>query len=135
MPGFVRNYEPSDFERVKEIHEAQKYDYKFPDLSSPLFLVTKVLECDGIVRACGGLYLQVETYLWVSPEEWAEPEEKLSAIKALDTEGMHEAWLKGINQACLWLPPNMERFGRRLVEDLGFVKDRDGWTTYSKLLS
>jgi hypothetical protein len=132
--GIVRDYQPSDFERVREIHEAKQIDYKFPDLNSPLFLVTKVLEVDGIVRQCGGLYLQVEAYLWSDDSEWGTPQEKLEGIQALDREAMHEAWFRGIDCCVLWLPPGMARFGDRLVEDLGFNRDRSDWISYSKTL-
>jgi len=50
----------------------------------------------------------------------------------MDTAAMGEAWLRGLDQAVLWLPPGMERFGERLVEDLGFTRDREGWVSFSK---
>ena len=127
----VRDYTPSDFDRVREIHETSEIDYQFPDLSSPLFLVTKVVEVDGIVRACGGLYLQVECYLWMDHSNWDSPEHKLDAIRELDRACMDAAWMRGVNDAVLWLPPGMERFGERLI-DMGFSKDRPGWVSYSK---
>lgn len=129
--AIVRDFTLSDLERVKEIHEASEIDYQFPDLSSPLFLVTKVIETGGIVRACGGMYLQVECYLWLDHSDWESPEHKLAAIRELDRQCMDATWLRGVDQAVLWLPPGMGRFGKRL-EDLGFTKDRDGWRTYSK---
>lgn len=132
MRGIVRDYQPSDLARVKEIHEATGIDYQFPDLSSPLFIVTKVLECDGVVRACVSGYIEIECYLWLDPSDWADPQAKLDAVKELDVEGMAAAWLKGVDTAVLRLPPGMERFGERLTEDLGFTKDRDGWIIYSK---
>ena len=134
MGACIRDYDPKDFDTVKSIHDATGIDYDLPNFSSPLFLVTKVVEVDGVVRALGGLYLQVECYLVLDPSDWASPEDKLLAIQALDGACCHEAWLRGIDCACLWLPPGMERFGRRLVEDLGFRRDRDGWLTYSKQL-
>lgn len=130
----VRDFAPADLPRIKEIHGQTSIDYKFPDITSPLFLVTKVVEFNGIVRQCGGLYLQVECYLWSDPSEWADPATKFEGIKELDRQSMQEVWLKGIECACLWLPPGMGRFGERLVEDLGFSKDRDGWVSYSKKL-
>ena len=131
----IRDYCDRDFAAVKAIHDATEIDYRLPDLSSPLFLVTKVLEDDtGVVRACGGLYLQVECYLWMDPGDWASPNDKLSAIQALDGNVMHAAWLRGIDCAVLWLPPGRERFGRRLVEDLGFKQDRPDWISFSKRL-
>jgi len=127
----VRDFTLSDLERVKEIHERSGIDYAFPDLKSPLFLVTKVIERNGIVRALGGAYLQAECYLMLDKSEWASPEEKLETVRLLDKAVMETLWLNGVDQAVLWLPPGMERFGERLVEDLGFTKDRE-WLTYSK---
>lgn len=126
----IRDFCLNDLEDVKRIHEQSGIDYSFPDLASPLFIVTKVAEVDGQVRACGGLYLQVESYLWLD-KNWGDPGERLETIRALCDETMNAAWLKGIDCAVLWLPPGMERFGERL-NDLGFQKDRDGWVTYSR---
>src|ERR1700675_2936345 len=128
----VRDYKESDFEVVKKIHESTQIDYKFPDIHSDLFLVRKVLELDGKVVMAAGMYIQAEVYLWSSKEDWGDPEQKLAAIRALDKEVMKATWLKGVDCAVLWLPPGMERFGERLVEDLGFTKDRDNWVSYSK---
>jgi hypothetical protein len=128
----VRDYAPSDFDRVKEIHVASGIDYTFPDLSSPLFLVTKVIEVDGVVRACGGMYLQAECYLWLDKSDWCDARDKLNAIAELDRACMDATWLRGVNDAVLWLPPGMERFGERLEKDLGFTKDRNGWISYNK---
>src|ERR1700690_1449990 len=126
MRGIVRDYQPSDFERVKELHAASEIDYRLPDFSSPLFLVTKVFVCDDTVRLFGGCYLQAELYLIADQSDWASPQERLDAIQELDRAGMDDLWFRGVNDAVLWLPPGMERFGERLVNDLGFQKDRDG---------
>lgn len=131
MSVVIRDYSPEDFDAIRRIHEASEIDYQLPDLSSPLFLVTKVYLVDGVIRAAGGLYIQAEAYLWLD-HDWGSPEDRLAAIQSLDREAMHEAWLKGIDQAVLFLPPGMERFGKRLVEDLGFTRDREGWLSYSK---
>ena len=128
----IRDYTADDFEVVKQIHETTQIDYQFPDINSSLFLVKKVLELDGKVVMAAGMYIQCEVYLWSSKEDWGDPEQKLVAIKALDKEVMKETWLKGVDQAVLWLPPGMKRFGERLTEDLGFSRDRSGWVSYSK---
>ena len=130
----LRNYEPADFAAVKAIHEKTNIDYAFPDIDSPLFLVTKVIEDDsGVVRACGGAYIQAEVYLWLDPSDWADPSDKLCAVSALDGAVLRDTYLRGINCAVLWLPPGMARFGERLVQ-IGFERDRDGWVSYSKQL-
>lgn len=131
----IREYERRDFEAVKKIHESTQLDYKFPNLNDPLFVITKVYEHeDGVIRACGGLYLQVETYLWLDKSNWATPEHKLSVLQALQIEGFTEAAIKGLKCAVLWLPPHMERFGDRLVSDLGWSRDRNDWISYSREL-
>lgn len=131
----LRNYEPSDFEAVKAIHEKTDIDYEFPNINAPLFLVTKVIEDDlGVVRACGGAYLQAEVYLWLDPGEWADASDKLTVVHALDGAVCNDLFFRGIDCAVLWLPPGMERFGDRLV-DMGFSRDRDGWVSYSKRLN
>jgi hypothetical protein len=133
MSALVRDYRPSDLEAVKAIHEATQINYSFPNLNSELFLVKKVLEVDGVVRVAAGMYIQTEAYLWSDQSDWADPEQKLVAIKVLDKEVMEATWLQGVDQCVIYLPPGMERFGERLCETLGFTKDRDNWIHYSKM--
>lgn len=130
----MRDYRRSDFEAIKAIHKQTQIDYVFPDLNSPLFVVTKVYEVEGVIRAAGGLYVQLETYLWLDPSDWATPQEKLGVVDALQDIGFLDERIKGIDCAVLWLPPGMERFGERLVDDLGWCKDRDGWVSFSRSL-
>jgi hypothetical protein len=129
----IRDCRPSDLPAIRKIHEATQIDYAFPDLTSPLWIVTKVVEVDGVVRVAAGMYVQAETYLWLDKSDWGDAEQKMVAIKALDKEVMQSTWLKGVECAVLWLPPGMERFGKRLTQDLGFTRDRDGWVSYSKM--
>lgn len=131
--GAVRDYRPSDLAAIKAIHDQTQIDYRFPDLNSPLFLVTKVYEVGGVVRAAGGVYIQLETYLWLDPSDWAEPDEKLDVIEALQIAGFRDSRLEGVDCAVLWIPPGMERFGKRLT-DMGWTQDRDGWISFSRSL-
>lgn len=131
----IRNYEPEDLVEIQRIHKELNLDYALPNLSSPLWVVTKVLEVDGKVRAALGAWVQVELYLLLDKSNWADPKGKLEALKELDKHVVNDLyWLKGIEQACLWLPPNMGRFGKRLKKEFGFTPDRDGWVVYSKML-
>lgn len=129
--AIVRDYRPSDFDAVKAIHEASQIDYQMPDLESSLWLVKKVIEVEGVIRAAAGMYIQTETYLWLDKTNWADAEQKYAAIKVLDKKVMSETWMKGVDCAVLWIPPGMQSFGKRL-EELGFTRDRDGWVSYSK---
>ncbi len=130
----IRDLQPSDVAEVQRIHEASEFDYSFPNLLSPLFLVKKVLSVDGTVRMCAGGYITCESYLFIDKGDWADPEQKLSALKEMERVATQEAREKGIEEVVLWLPPGMERFGERLVEDLGFSPDRNSWKSYSKKL-
>lgn len=134
--AIVRAYHKDDFETIKALHEATGIDYKFPNLNSALFLVTKVMEVDGVIRMALGAYIQVEYYLWMDKTEWAFPEEKLEFIRQIEKDVTEEVWLKGVNEAVLYLPPGMERFGDRIsdpIKGMGFSKARDGWIHYNKI--
>lgn len=131
----VRDYHADDFEAIKALHDATEIDYKFPNLNSSLFLVTKVLEVGEVVRMALGAYLQVEYYLWMDSTEWAFPDEKLEFIREIEKKTTEDVWLKGVNEAVLYLPPGYERFGDRIsdpVKGMGFSKARDGWVHYNK---
>ena len=130
--AIVRDYVPSDFEAIRRIHEETQIDYSLPDLNSRLFLVTKVLELDGVVRAALGCRLEVECYLWLDKSDWGDAEQKLLTIVALDRESMEALWLKGIDCAVVYLPPGMDRFGERLEKEFGFTRPRAGWMAFSK---
>lgn len=128
----IRDYKVEDFEAVKKLHEESKIDYRMPDLDSPLFLVKKVLELDGVVRAAYGMRIEAEAYLWIDGSDWASPRAKMDYVKELDTLSMIEAWLEGVDNAVCYVPPEKESFGRRIEKELGFSKPREGWRAYSK---
>jgi hypothetical protein len=131
----LRDYLPSDFEAVKAIHDKTQIDYSFPNINASLWLVTKVVEDDsGTVRACGGAYIQAEVYLWMDSGDWADSADKLTCISALDGAVLHDVYLRGVDEAVLYLPPGMERFGERLAE-MGWKPNRDGWVCYHKRLN
>lgn len=129
----VRDYLPSDLETVQALHEATGIDYKLPNLESPLFLVKKVVEVDGVIRGVGGLYIQVECYLWLDRTDWGSDREKMEVVEELDTACMDAAWLQGIDCAVMYVPPGLERFADYLVTHCGFERNRDGWVTYGKM--
>jgi hypothetical protein len=137
----IRNYEPSDFEEIKRIHAESGLPYNLPALNvttdsgtkrHPLWLVTKVLEIEGKVRAAFGAWIQVELFAWLDKSDWTDPEGKLLALHALEIEVMKDVYLNGVEHAVLFLPPGLERFGERLSEDYGFTEIGNGWKTYAK---
>lgn len=139
----IRDYTPADFEAIIRIHAENGLPYTLPQINSldletqevkkaPLWIVTKVLEVDGAVRMALGSWIQVELYLWIDKGDWATPEFKHHAIDAIKNSVFKDLWLKGIEHATLWLPPQFKRFGKRLEKDFGFTcTSSEGWLTYS----
>lgn len=135
MSVLIRSYVPSDLEEIKKIHESSGLDYSLPNLNSPYFLVNKVLEIEGKLKAAYGMRAFVECYLWMDKGNWADAEQKWMAIKALDKEATEAATAIGIDDIACYVPPGLERFGRRISnpkDGLGFKKDRAGWVSYTK---
>lgn len=137
----IRDYEPRDLEAIKRIHAESGLPYHLPQMNvdtpegprkAPLWLVTKVLEIDGAVRAALGSWIQVELFCWIDKSDWTDAEGKMLALHLLEKELMQELWLRGIEHAVLFVPPGMERFAKRLEEDFGFEEVSDGWRTYAK---
>lgn len=127
----VRDYRAEDFEQVKALHEASGIDYTMPDLGAPLFVVKKVVERDGKVIAACALRIEVETYLWCG----GEPDDKMTAMLAMQPDILQEAWLLGIDNLVCWIPEDVEaRFSKRLKQ-LGWARDRDGWHSWSRATS
>jgi hypothetical protein len=127
--ALIRNYTPRDFLSIRKIHEKNNIDYCLPDLSR--FLINKVLEVDGEVRASYGMQSAAECYLWLDKGNWTGAEERWLAIKALDREATEEVRKLGIENVLCCIPPGYERFGRR-IKELGYKPLRDGWTIYCK---
>lgn len=106
-------------------------DYKLPDLSSPLFIIREVAEHEGQIIAAGVVRLEAELYVWVD-REVGTPKDRWEAVKQLNETAMSKAyWEKGLDNAVLWCPPEIEKsFGKRL-KALGFTPDR-GWRSWSR---
>lgn len=128
---FVRDYQPEDFERLREIHDEMGLDYQFPDLGNPLFLVRKVLVVEGVIRAAAVARLEVEVMLLID-RSWGDADEKLAAMKMIQKAGMQDAWLQGVQYAVAWVPPQVEKVFAPYLKELGWEPDRDGWHTWSR---
>jgi len=128
----IRDYKIKDFRDVKRIHAQGGLDYQFPDINSPLFIVRKVMTVNDKV-VCAVLWrMEVETYLLLDQESTLGPEEKMMALRALQVEGLHELWTKGIDNCVAWIPESVEKhFSKRLTQ-LGWEPDRDGWRSWSR---
>jgi len=129
----VRDFASSDIEKAKEIHEANHFNFKFPDLFSPLFIIKKVVEVDGEVVAIVAGKIETELYLWVSHDN-ANPEQRWAAVQQLNEAFMEEAyWEKGVDQCVCWVPVVIEKSFAKRLKSLGFSRDRDGFHSWSRM--
>src|SRR5215471_12411023 len=123
----IRDYKPSDLQRIIDIHKTQGLDYSLPDISSPLFLVKKVREENGTVTGALMLRMTAETFLLCE----GSPVAKGRAIEELQPEVLREAWEKGLDDIICVVPPEIS-FDPVLMR-MGWCKDRP-WQMWSRRL-
>lgn len=131
MESQVRDYVPADYEAVRALHESSGIDYTLPDLDSPLFVVTKVVERAGRIVACAGARIEAELYLWMS-HDVGTPEERWEDLRKLNVEMLDAAWFIGLNNFVCWVPEGIEKSFAKRLTDLGFSRDRSGWHSWSR---
>jgi hypothetical protein len=133
----IRAYRESDFERIREIHRKQGFDYPMPDLSDPVFAVGCVAE-DGVAQVAAFLKIQAEAYLFMDPE-YATPRERWKALLQVHEATRRQATDLGLSEVQIWIPPEMAKktsTGRdsafvRKLQRLGWGKEPESWTSLS----
>jgi len=123
----IRDYRPEDEEAVKCIYISQGFDYTFPDLSNPLFLVKKVRVEGGRVVAAMFLRITAETFLVTA----GSPESKGRAIVELQPEVLREAYSKGLADIVCVVPPEISETFAPALAHMGWQHDRD-WPMWSR---
>lgn len=124
----VRDYRPSDSQRLKEIHAQQGIDYEFPDLDHPLFFVKKVIENPNAkIQAAIVLKICAETMLLI--DKGQEPQDKFAEMQILQRSVLSEAYAKGLDEIHASVPDI--GFEKRLLQ-LGWSPDREGWKLWSR---
>ena len=128
-----QNLQPSDYDAVRALHDRAGFDYKFPDLTSPLFIVKHgVYDENGQLLGAAAVRLQAEAYLWI---DIALPNRvRLELIYALSRSLAVETWRAGLDCVVAYLPPNLPKSFKRLLKRLGWLPDREGWQNWSRFL-
>src|SRR6185437_10416587 len=101
-------------------------DYKFPDLSSPLFLEKTVIEREGRPTTLLAGKIDIETYLMTS----GSAVERLEDIEAAQKQFLSDLWLKGIDSVYCGVPKSVDRHFRKHMERLGWERGRPEWINY-----
>jgi hypothetical protein len=126
MIDLVREYRSLDLDAFKSIHAASKLDYRFPDLSSPLFIVKAVVERAGKPTTLLAGRLTVETYLMTS----GSAQERLEDIDAAQDMFLAELWKQGIDDAYCGVPKSVDCHFAKHMQKLGWERGRDGWKNW-----
>jgi hypothetical protein len=128
----IRDFHTSDLESMKRIHAASCLPSNcLPNLSSPLFVVKKVVENGSGPMMGGFLRLTGEIFLLVDRSK-GNPESRWAALQELCAQGLNEAANRHIQQVTAWIPEEVEQsFGKRL-EALGF--ERSKWPSFTATL-
>lgn len=122
----VRPYAESDSAFFRRIHAESKLDYRYPDLSSPLFIVKTVIERAGHPATLLAARLTAETYLMTS----GTAKERLEDIELAQSAWLAELWTKGLDDVYCGVPRSVDRHFRRHMERLGWERGRKDWVNY-----
>lgn len=125
----LRDIEKKDIEALKVIHSESGFDYGFPDLTDPLFLVKKCIEENG--RVVQGIAAKVEltVYLWVGHSD-GTAEERWQWMQQLVEATKLDAWKKGIDTLTCVVPPEIADSFEKRLSAIGMTRDRN-WPKFS----
>jgi hypothetical protein len=129
----IRLYRPEDCAELERMHQAQGFEYEFPNIDAdPLYFLKMVTEKDGKIVNAAVAHLTAEMYFLADPHA-GKPQERFSNFVALHESFCEVAYRQGgLSDLHAWIPPQVARpFGRRLKR-LGWK--RPLWTSYAKEL-
>jgi surfactin synthase thioesterase subunit len=112
----VRDYTPEDEGLLRELWRTQGLEKEFPDLNSPEYLVTKVVEQDGKIVAAASGRQTIEAFIFVNRQPGAaSPHRRWEAVKALEEELARECNARGFFEGHVFLAPQFPKFLKRLM--------------------
>jgi hypothetical protein len=124
----TRKMETGDIPQIKQIFEAQGFDYEFPSIGSNI--IAKRVLCDehGVPQVGVMARVTVDLYGVFNPA-WETPAMRLWALQQLHKEMQIELREKGIEDGHFWCPPQiLKSFGRRMMKMFGWK--RPEWTDF-----
>lgn len=124
----VRDVAPDEAVIIKELHHKMGIDYQFPNITSPLFAIRKmVIDEVGTVSAAAALKLTSEAFLWIDPDS---PEiEKTADILRLMQVCHERAKALQLEDCSAWIPPTIEPIFGSMLSRLGW--QRSPWASWS----
>ena len=126
----IRPATSDDHAVIQALHDQMGTDYRFPDLSDPLFLLKFVATDDSghIVGACA-IRIEAETYLWL--DQSRSTMVKSMAVREMNLVLRIEAWRKGLANLVARIPSAIETKFAPVLTRLGWTRQRDGWIDWN----
>jgi hypothetical protein len=125
----IRDVEEKDIEALKAIHRENNFDYLFPPLGDPLFLVKKCVEENGVVVQGIAAKIELTVYIWVS-HLYGTPEDRWRWMQELVEATKLAAWQKGVDTLTCVVPPEIADSFERRLSAIGMSRDRP-WPKFS----
>jgi hypothetical protein len=125
----IREMVEDDVAALKAIHAKSGFDYVFPDLCDPLFLVSKVVENEGCVVQGIAAKIELTVCLWVDHSK-GTPEQRWQWLRELIEETKQAAWLRGVDTITCVVPPEIADSFEKRLKAVGMSRDRP-WPKFS----
>lgn len=125
----IRDCEKQDIEALKAIHEASGFDYQWPNLEDPLFVVKRVVVENGRVVQGIALKIEAEVYILVDAS-WGTPQQRWQRLRELTEEAKRAAWEKGLDSLVCVVPPEIADSFEKRLKQIGMTRDRP-WPKFS----
>ncbi len=124
----IREFADADLVALQRMHAAQDFDYPFPEIAGPIFLVKLVLEDEASNLVMASLLrLTSEAYLLHDPQA-GTPRQRWERFLMLHEATRRDALRWGLRDVHCWVPPQVAKsFGRRLLR-LGW--ERPLWVDF-----
>jgi hypothetical protein len=105
----IRDFRPSDMERLREINRKVGIGYEFPDPAK--MASAKVVEEDGEIVMVACARLEAQIFAAIDPD-WGTPGERMRAFALLHLPIAEDLAEKGVEEA--YIAVDTKAFGRRL---------------------
>lgn len=127
----IRPFRASDEPILRAIHEAQGFDYEFPDLSQFECVMVSTDEQDSPIQAMAARKT-IEAFFLGDPN-YRTPRWRMAHFAPLHDEMSKVLRARGFTDVHAWLPPQIaKQFGNRLRRTFGWIPSV--WQTYVKYL-
>lgn len=121
----------SDLPCLKEIYDAQTFDYPWPDFSEPQYVERMVMRDESGQVVAAVIARQTVELFFLMDHQASTPRFRFEWFRILHERMRIALQFRGFKDAHCWLPPEIEKsFARRLTRGFGWRANR--WLCLSR---